>query len=259
MKSVLKPDAEGSGCCPLAAIPAAPKSTAEVGRRIYIHEQSLAHLASQSRQAAELVYGTVARVAVLKAIHHQVHQDGVHLGLIKEESAKQVRMAFESEWSGLATNCLQTIGSKPSEPGSNEILPILQPDESVVATCYFSNYYTFATGEEMAVRMYQDESSMAEIRQQKSSGTDYQDLALINGRALTLVNPASADNGKAKRSLALSESSRIRMELRRDLRTSTREILHERLELPAAERSYVQERIDQSLGVVFSRGILKTL
>lgn len=247
---------DGSGCCQLPKASPAPDLVEAVGRRIYIHEQALAHLASRGRQAAEMVFSTVARIAVIKAIHHQVSQDGVMLGLISEEKAAEILEAFESEWSDVATACLRGMGSaNPNE--DREIAPLLRDDESVVATCYFSNYYTFATGQEMAEKMYRDESSVAEIRQQMLSGTDYQDLSLISGGKGLLPILPEAEPGR--KNLSDPELARIRMEVLRDLRMNTREILRSRAHLTPAEISFVEGRIDQSLGVVFSRGILKTL
>jgi hypothetical protein len=126
-----------------------------------------------------------------------------------------------------------------------------------VATCYFSNYYTFATGQDMAEKMYRDESSVAEIRQQMLSGTEYQDLSLISGGKGLFPIRSEAEPGK--KNLSDQELARIRMEVLRDLRMNTREILRSRAHLTPAEISFVEGRIEQSLGVVFSRGILKTL
>jgi hypothetical protein len=263
------PEAHLPPCCPLPVSLPQGSVNAE-GRRIYIHEGSLAHLAGRNAASAELVYSAVARIAILKAIHHQVSLDGVLLGIISEKGAASILLTFEAEWSRSATDFLRSIGYRPDErEHRDDFRPLLEVQESVVATCYFSSYYTFATGQQTADRMYQDESSMKEVRRKKREGTDYQDLTLINSRWLAQVDtvvgfgPSKASyyfsRAASSRRLPAEESRRIRMEVLGAIRESSREILRQWQSGTEKERAYASERIDQSLGIVFARGILKTV
>ena len=226
------------------------------GRRIYIHEGSLARLARQDREAARHIYEALARVSVLKILHHQVLQDGIYLGWISREGAQQLSQALEPKGSEAITRCLHSIGYRTES--RTEPLPLLGSKEEVVASCYFDQYYTFATDEETADQMYRDLKPMVEVRKLRESGEGYQDLLLINGSRSASLEFLGRKKKRTKGLFSEPEAAKVRMEalgaVRREL-TKTIELVP----LNGKERSFVLDSLQNALGEVFSRGVLKTL
>jgi len=237
------------------SLPPTNTTAPATGRRIYIHEGSLARLARQNRESARLIYETLARVSVLKILHHRVLQDGVQFRRISSEGAQRLADALEPKGSSPATSCLHSIGYR-TEP-KREPQPLLGSGEEIVASCYFDQYYTFATDEVMAIQMYRDLKPMVEVRKQRESGEGYQDLLLINGWRST---PLEFLGRKKKNKTVLSEpeAARIRAEILQALRLElTRTI--EFVPLTGKERIFALDCLHAALGEVFSHGVLKTL
>lgn len=163
-------------------------SGAAPGRRIYVHEQSFADLARQSRPAARLTYTMLIRIAGTRMVRHRVLEDGVMLGLITADRARALTEYIEHAWADAATHGLQAISYAPSRAGGpHGELPLLGDNEHVEGTCYFSNYYTFATGPVAAALMFSDSNSIAEIKARLGVGMGYDDMTLVSGPRLSLA------------------------------------------------------------------------
>jgi hypothetical protein len=65
---------------------------------------------------------------------------------------------------------------------------VLHSDESVVATCYDSNYYTFATTDAAAIRMYEDNDSLRNVKRLMREEGANKDLTLVKGNRLVLLS-----------------------------------------------------------------------
>jgi hypothetical protein len=196
----------------------------------------------------------IARIVILKAIHHQIEQDGVMLGIFSPQAARKLVQTLESKWPDAASDCLRSVSVRTDRSGGPALEAILDEGEAIKATCYFDNYYTFATEPEAASRMYRDTLDIAEIAKRKSEGSDYQDLTLIKGSQL--VSPQGEPGRKSSR-LTEAEASGIRMKVLSKVRQEATSA-SEPLPLSAKERAFFQDRLESALGVAFSRGILKT-
>jgi hypothetical protein len=238
------------------------------GRRLYVHERSLHRLAFVSRCAAHDVYTCLARISVLKTIHHQVRHDGVCLGLIAAGPAERVLERLRDTWSDRISRWFHRIRvwarRRPGSPRAAE--PLLRPAEAVVASCYFAGYYTFATGCYAADRMYRDQRDIAELRRRLVERSSEGDLALVSGRLIPEEEgPAGGGprrwqdpDRRRPAMLAISQAARVRMEVLAAIRVEAAALTAD-LGLTAGENGYLRDRVDRALEVVFSRGILKTL
>ena len=223
------------------------------GRRIYIHENALSHLARQDPAVANLVFETLAQIAVRKTLFHQVEQDGVALGAISAESARRLGGEIDGEGAEAASRCLRALAYKP-EGGAPEPLPLLGPAEKVTDTCYFDQHYAFATSEQMGKLMHQDERSMAEVRRLKESGEDYRDLLLVSGPSLVFERP----DPRSHRPLTPEQAAQVRMATLGRVRHQLHKLL-DGLELTEKERFFVIERVERALATAFAHGALKTV
>jgi len=239
-------------CCGSVA-PAQARSFERRGRRIYLHENALVHLARQNPCAASLVFETLAQIAIRKTLFHQVEQDGVVLGTISPEGARRLAAAIDGDGAEVASRCLHTISYKP-ENGAARPLPLQESQEQIAGTCYFDQHYAFATSEEMANVMYLDDRSLKEMRRLRESGEDYQDLVLVSGPRL-LLEPK---DGRPRPPLTPAESARVRMAALRNVRDHLLRML-DSVELGEKERSFVTGKVDQALAAAFSHGALKTI
>lgn len=251
----------------LDLLPAA-KAVPSWGRRIYVHERSFLQLALASRSAAHTVYTCLALISVLKTIHHQIRHDGVYLGLIAEWPAERVLERLRVSWSHRISRWFHRLRAWARLPGARHktLVALLHPDEALVASCYFSGYYTFATGYCAADLMYRDRRDIRELRRRLAPGSWEDDLALISCR---LVSEEDELAGRIQRrwqgrghftrsTLPTLQAPTVRMEVLASIRVEAAALTAD-LGLTADERGYLCDRVDRALEVVFSRGILKTI
>jgi len=165
------------------------RSTNDDGRRIYIHEQSFSSLASTSEEAAYLVYSTLAPIPILKTTHHIVVEDGVAFGQISSQRASYLMKLVSNRWSLLVTNMFHELVYNPQSPQERyNIYSLLQQNENIVATCYDVQYYTFATSELAAVRMYEDTEDIQRVKYSVRTGSGQNDLTIIKGHRLAVLD-----------------------------------------------------------------------
>lgn len=164
------------------------REPAKRGRRIYIHQDSLNNIAATNTQAALLIFRTLARVVALKAFNHHIREDGVYLNLISKDVAEKLVSIVTERWSLLTSTALQNF-EYVAERVNHRFLfsPVIQQDEQVIATCYFSNYYTFATGIEAARAMFADTNDISTVKAKKQASHEYDDLTLITGDTLRIL------------------------------------------------------------------------
>ena len=178
---------DGSGPCG----PVAPTAVPESGRRVYIHEESFATLALQVGGIGEQLYCALSRVAAIKAVHHHLVQDGVMLRRIAAERAEPVLQAIMECWSQDISRVLRRIGYWPVEPQRRyDFFPLLETFETVAASCYDAQYFTFATTPKASVRMFKDTEKIRDLRRSLREGKGEPDLTLIKGHCLAEIDPA---------------------------------------------------------------------
>jgi hypothetical protein len=158
------------------------------GRRIYIHERSLVHLAQLSEDSAEMIYGMLAKMTMIKIVHHIFEEDAVLLGKITNPRAQAVSAAIRSTWGPDIAGTLRKVGLKKAGGEGR----LLQGEEEIAGTCYFSGYYTFATGEGAAARMFSDTNKISTVVDLQRSGEEYKDLTIIKGAQLEIRNSGNA-------------------------------------------------------------------
>ena len=147
-------------------------------------------LARQAGGIGEQLYRALSRVAAIKAVHHHLVQDGVMLGQIAVERAEPVLQAIMDCWSQDISRVLWRIGYWPVEPQRRyDFFPLLETPETVAASCYDAQYFTFATTPAAAQRMFEDTVDIQELRRSLREGRGASDLTLVKGRTLAEIDP----------------------------------------------------------------------
>jgi hypothetical protein len=157
-------------------------------RRLYVHERSIAQaVAEGGPEAADLVVGALANTVVAKIVHHTFAADGVGLGIVGPALATAVDARAAAAARGGLTRALRALELRGRRANGSSGTRLLARDEVVVASCMDSGYFTFATGDAAAIRMYADTCSLRTLRGDVVSGRGPTDLQMIRGHALRFV------------------------------------------------------------------------
>jgi hypothetical protein len=157
-------------------------------RRLYIHEHTIAEAIMEGGpEAADVIVGALASTAVAKIVHHTFAADGVALGLVEPALAAAVDARAAGVARGGLTRALRALELRGHRVNGVRGMRLLGPDEVVVASCMDSGYFTFATGNQAAIRMYDDTCSLRVLRSDVNSGRGPADLQMIRGRSLLFV------------------------------------------------------------------------
>ncbi len=231
---------------------AATLPSMESGRRVYIHQDSLADLAAQSEIAADLVFGMLGRITVIKITHHTI-DDSITLGEISDVRGAAILAQLTKAWSANVAETLRQVVVLPSRGVSGG--SVIESEEEIVATCYFSNYYTFATDDDASRAMFADTSGIRTIRELQAGGAGYATLKLINGRCLMLAKDARA--GKGRRRLPSSVVEHARAAALRDIRSEFESLLLNTLGTVDPVYDSLAHQLRTILSSAFSHGVLK--
>lgn len=165
------------------------------GRRLYIHKDSFEKLAARTPETANSIYSALAAVPVVKLAFHDLH-DAADLGEIPRSLADRLTTDIARRWYSDASRVLRQIVYQPAGKASPPASPLLQPTECICATCFDSDYYTFATSDDAARRMYADVLDITQVRRRLRDGDkEYADLCLISGDTLRLLPPTLGVSG----------------------------------------------------------------
>jgi hypothetical protein len=212
---------ESTGSCkqPASAVFRDP-----AGRRIYINESSFTDLASHGHEEARLVYGMAARIVALKTVH-QMEQDAAMLGVVPGSGALKLKETINAAWADSSSQSLRAIGYRPNSTLLRaNIFQILHADEEIAASCYFSNYYTFATGARTADLMFDDTNDIATMKRLMSQTNQYDDLTMISGNCLVLMQAdlGMGEGVAAAYTKCISGRTRLSAEQLIDIKTAVR-------------------------------------
>ena len=170
------------------------------GRRIYIHAYSFRELCLSSAEARVEVLECLVAVSIRKMMHNRIVQDGSSLGLLSAQQAHIAAGLVDRMEMCSVSSTLSKIGLAGRKASSAlHAAPLLQLGETVEASCFDDNYYTFATDRSAAEAMYRDQEPIATLRQRKlraPSDPSVSDLTLIKGKAL-LWRPDLGKPGEA--------------------------------------------------------------
>jgi|GEM_PF-5054422 len=157
------------------------------GRRIYVHQDSFIDLASRSRESAHFIFSSLALTNATKIAHHHLG-DAVDLGILSEGASRGIMRALEAGSTDRLTDMMHRIGYRSPER-YNDFFPLLGEDERIVSSCSESGYFTYATGEGASERMFAEKGSLRQERSDIRSGTGPDDVTMIKGRVLALLDP----------------------------------------------------------------------
>ena len=190
------------------------------GRRIYIHDESLDHLARTSEDIAYRVVGVQCSSQARKTLHH--HLDiAIELRQVEPELAGRAWAAIDHLTMGSFTRLLREVGFRPKSE-RRRFDRVLKQYENIAGTCYEAGYYTFATDQASAARMYADHERLGALRGKVNDGQGPPDLTIITGQSMALIRPdlgVGADAGAAYRPFIKAcdvEPERLR-EIRREV------------------------------------------
>lgn len=239
-----------------------------LGRRIYIHEESLTEVARHGRRQALLVFNMAVKNIIIKAAHH-AEQDAALLGFDLTAGMSRLSDAITSVWSATTTWTLHRIAFRSNQPRLRAHLqPLLRSDESIFATCFFANYYTFATGKRSADDMFADTNQIASVRQSVAAGSEqYADMTLLNGNCLFMIEEgmplgdgaanAVANAWKARPRLSNVELNEIRNEVRAAVLIELQQLMNSILDLTDARDVRLGKSLEVAIEGAFTRGLLK--
>jgi hypothetical protein len=164
------------------------------GRRLYIHEHSLLQAILEGGPvAAEVVVGGLARTAAAKIVHHTFAVDGVALGLVEARVGERLDAALAAGSRDALTTALHRLELRGHRGDLHRGWRLLGDDEAVVASCVDSGYFTFATGDRAAIRMYADTCTLRGLRAAVNIGAGPSDLQVIKGRSLRFSGASRAE------------------------------------------------------------------
>lgn len=160
------------------------------GRRLYIHEYSLRQAILEGGPvAADLIVGALARTVAAKIVHHTFAVDGVALGLVEPSVGEHIDAVLAEASRNTLTMALASLELRGHRGGRSRGWGLLGADETVVASCADSGYFTFATGPGAATRMYLDTCSLRGLRTEVNGGGGPEDLQMLKGRSLRFRGP----------------------------------------------------------------------
>jgi hypothetical protein len=156
----------------------APTDYADGGRRIYVQEQCLLEDALSSKRRAEQMVRCAASLTIPRSYAHAVSEIEMFQGESVELPADRLigslgYRAIQSEY----FRGMSIVQDRSSDP-----VQVLDTDESIVANCYFSNYYTLATGDVAAKTMFADNSSIQGMKEANPDGLTLIRPKMIHGR-----------------------------------------------------------------------------
>jgi hypothetical protein len=224
------------------------------GRQFYIQEKAFEFLASQSHQSAQKTYTLVAKTSFLRILRHHI-EDGRTLKTIDLKICDFLHQHLYQEWMNDINQCLKKIHWLKIKNGNHnpEIHPILNPEETIANTCYFENYYTFATTEPAATRMFQAKETIREERLlQKNKNNET--IHLIHGHTLAWI-----DMQKTKKSPKLISTSleKEKESVLNHVRKNLDIVLKQINTHPDSPEAKFKTTLQNSLTLLFKHGILK--
>ena len=231
---------------------------ATVGRRIYVNEESFMSLAQASKEAALATFQLMGQTSVESLVSHEVATQGVICEGVDEEQARQIQEKLRRSWRRRPSDLLRHVGHRPQGKGVDRgpIEPLLEADECIAASCYFSSYYTFATSQIAAQRMFGDVRSIHEVKKQQKAKVAYADLTLVSGPRLVLLSGLAPVREARVEESPLARSTALR--LKEAVYDETRQLFTRFL---SSLRSMLSESLLHSLSAipdrVFSRGVLR--
>ena len=155
------------------------------GRRIYIGRNTIRRNIRSRRDAYAHSYGLAATRGA-RIMDHRL-DDAINLGDMRPKVAVQILGSLVTSRSGTMGELLKRTGYEPILPRHDStILPILNTDEDIVATCYDSGLYTFATGDAAAERMWLDGEDVDSLLDRMNTRIedlpdDIRDLTVMSG------------------------------------------------------------------------------
>lgn len=208
------------------------------GRRIYVHRSSFEFAARHDGSLANEIYMALVGVVVAKLAYHDLVQGPI---ILQAGSSKLQALGelIATSWTGRITELLQSLAyrSVGTTPRDTQWQAILTLEENVFATCIDSNYYTFATTDAAARRMYADFEKMSEVRRKvREKQENYLDLCIVTGDELRTINATSAQCSSeldAKGVVAVKQAvgNRVRSELQAVLESAKEALSDAELEL----------------------------
>jgi hypothetical protein len=150
------------------------------GRRIYIHEHSFTILAATGPDERTAVASLLAESWIFRIALHHISSNQL-IGALTTREEEVATEALRARYRAVSTPILAAILFKA--PGRRPT-PLIDKDERVHATCFDSGYYTFATDQASACRMYADAVPLRHLYSAYSQGAGEPDLTMGRGRCL---------------------------------------------------------------------------
>jgi hypothetical protein len=162
---------------------AMPLPETNFGRRIYVHEFSFQQLAARCPSHRHQILVSLASAWTKRIVGHHL-EAASDIGAVDQRAAQEISDFLHQWWASQTAQLFRRIAHRLP---SGERRPLLTQDEDLVATCFESGYYTFATSALAAQRMFDDHEPLHELYASLSSGNGPEDLEMIRGDRLRLI------------------------------------------------------------------------
>lgn len=159
--------------------PAAVRCDLTAGRRVYIQEQALVRSGLVDADRCAQMVQTAVSLLLPRRLEHALSELIIIGGLECDPRAITSAVVSELDLRSMQSEFFRGVRLRPEMSGGLD--HILSAREEVTANCFFSNYFTLATGSRAAAAMFRDTSTMTELKQASPSG-----LTVIRPRTLAM-------------------------------------------------------------------------
>lgn len=158
------------------------------GKRLYIHDYSFQSVSPFALETRDRVTRGLMCGKVMRIVDHHLEGAG-EIGLIAPNEVQRVQNHLRRRLYGDLGDLLKTLVLSIRAEGP----ALLMPGDSVVATCFDSGYWTFATSSSAASRMFADNEPLRRLYREVVARTGPSDLTMIRGRCLMAINRRHID------------------------------------------------------------------
>lgn len=157
------------------------------GRRLYVHDDSLRYLVGAGAPADAVIMALASARAMRVASHFL--DTACEIRLVQPETAQATLASLGDALYAPITQVLAQIWRLPGNILSSRtrplLAPLLSPRDRVVASCFASGYWTFATSIEAGWRMYADDDSFGVALSSSAIDKAMADLTIVRGRQIS--------------------------------------------------------------------------
>ncbi|HYI61040.1 MAG TPA: hypothetical protein VEW93_04465 [Acidimicrobiales bacterium] len=179
------------------------------GRRLYVHEDAFKALITDCPDQREATLRALGLALASRVAGHHLIDAGEAVGLVPDRAFSAEVGTLAAAATAALTELFRGVALSPVDPARyGSTVPLLAPEEAVVAHCWESGYFTFATGDEAARVMFAEVGSLRQLRRAlRRDPAIAADLELVSGQHSLFARSGAIGVGPGTRA-AYRERSR---------------------------------------------------